>query len=168
VLEATPSPTSRVGTPPVTTTPDVIVASSSAAMPSPAGSDTPSSADTGPTAAKRLRLRSIKSELFIVNSELSRDTTDTDGSCDAPTQSVSGGVGRTVTSVVTAASDDSVDSSSVADMSQNSVAAGSADTMCQTSTDVVADDHLSSTDVQSAAVQVRSLDTHFISIICNI
>lgn len=117
-------------------------------MPSPAGNDTPSSADAAPTAAKRPRLRSTKSELFIVNSELSRDTTDTDGSCDALAQTV----GRTVTSLVT--SDDSVDSTSVADMSQNSVTAGSADTLCQTSAEAVVDDHLPSADTQATALQV--------------
>jgi len=154
VLEATPSPssgTSRVGTPPVNTTPDVIVASSSVGVPSPADSD----ADTGPTPVKRPRLRSTKSELFIVNSELSRDTTtDTDGSCDAHA------VGQSVASLVTAISDDSVDSTSVADVSQNSVT--TADTGPSPakrprlhSTDVVTDDHLSSIDTQSTAVQVR-------------
>jgi len=146
VLEATPSPssgTSRVGTPPVTTTPDVIVASSSTGVPSPAGSDTPSAADTGPSAAKRPRLRSTKSELFMVNSDLSRDTTDTDGSCDGPAQN---SVAPTVASLVTTVSDDSFDSSSLADVSQNSVTAVTTGSAAE-----VVDEHL--TGVQSIAVQ---------------
>ena len=118
------------------------------------GNDTPSAADTGPTAAKRprLQLRSTKSELFIVNSELSRDTTDTDGSCDATIENC---VGQTVSSLVTAVSEDSVDSSSNADMSQNSittVTTGSADTVCQAGTDVVSDE-MPSADLQSGAVE---------------
>ena len=141
MTEATPSPssgTSRVATPPVTTTPDVIVPSCSTGVPSPAGSDTTSGADIGPTPLKRPRLRSTKSELFIVNSELSRDS---DASCNA---SASHAVGQTVASLV---SDDSLDSSSVADTSQNSVAAASVDSQIDT-------DHASSTDIQSTVVPV--------------
>ena len=154
MLEATPSPssgTSRVGTPPVNTTPDVIVASSSVGVPSPASSDTQSNADTGPTPVKRPRLRSTKSELFIVNSDLSRDTaTDTDGSCDVPAHAV----GQSVTALVAAVSDDSVDSTSVADVSQNSVTAVSGDTACQTVADSVSEDPSSSADTQSTTVEV--------------
>jgi len=159
VLDATPSPsggTSRVGTPPVTTTPEV-VAASSAGVPSPAGSDI--AADTGPSPAKRPRLRSTKSELFIVQSELSRDMTDMDWSCDAPVQN---SVSQTVGSLVTTVSDDSVDSASLADVSQNSsmtVNTSSADTACKAVADVV-HDHLSSDtlpcNVQACTINISS------------
>ena len=124
------------------------------------GNDTPSSADTGPSAMKRPRLRSTKSELFIVNSELSRDTADTDGSCDATTENY---VGRTVASLVTAVSEDSVDSSSMADVSQNSVTTvttGSADTACQPGNDAVFDES-SLTDLQSSAVEACTMLTSY-------
>jgi len=144
VLEATPSPsggTNRVATPPVSTTPDVVV-------PSPTGGDTPSSADAGQPAMKRPRLRSTKSELFIVNSEQSRDVADADGSCEVSDHKAGG----TVASLV---SDDSVDSTSVADMSQNSVSAVSAEAVCLTGTDndVAGNDHFPSAD-ESSVVQV--------------
>ena len=156
MLEATPSPsggTSRTSTPPVNTTPDVVVPPSSTGTPSPAGVDTPSSADTGPTQAKRPRLRSTKSELFIVQSEPSRDTADADRSSSASPAQGSSNAGRTVATVVAAVSDDSVDSNSVADLSQNSLGIGSTETQCQTSTEFVVS-HFSSASVESNALQV--------------
>jgi len=163
VLDATPSPssaTSRVAMPLTTITPDVIVASSTASsVPSPAGSDTSLNADSGATPLKRPRLHSTKSELFIVGSETCRDTTtDTDGSCDAP---VHIGVSHSVAPVVTAVSDDSVDSTSVTDMSQNSVMT----VVCQTSIDSFADKSLSSADAdtQSATAQVCTCCIYWLS-----
>ena len=156
MLDATPSPSggsSRVSTPPVATTPDVVVPGLSAGVPSPAASDTvePGS-DDGPTAAKRPRLRSTKSELFLVSSEPSRDATDSDGSCNVSART-GGNVGPPVTAVVTTLSDDSLDSSCVADVSQNSIT--TEETARQTSASSVINDHSTPpTDGESSSVEV--------------
>jgi len=114
VLESTPSP-SRVATPPASTTPDITVAATSSTVtsaPSPADNNADTCAPT-PT-AKRPRLRSTKSELFLVSSELSRDAADT---ADSPRNTPA------VSQTVTASLDDSVDSCPVGDTSHdNSVA----------------------------------------------
>ena len=154
VIESTPSPSSgvsRVATPPVNTTPDIVTPASSGGggVPSPADRD----ADTGLLAAKRPRLRSTKSELFLVNSEPSRDATDADGSCDV-------GGGRTVTSLVAAVSDDSVDSCSVADVSQNSVTDVSAEDAVRQAGVVTG--HLSSADTSAAQVGACVLVLSFV------
>jgi len=155
LIESTPSPSGRVATPPVSTTPDAATTSAGVGVPSSADSDT---ADTGPSPAKRRRLRSTKSELFLVNSEPVRDVTETDSSCDTP--AVGGGGGSTVSQTVMALmSDDSIDSLSVADVSQNSVADVSAlsadDAARQPGSDAVVNNCLPSADINASDTVVE-------------
>lgn len=72
-----------------------------------------------------------------------------DIAADSPSVMTLPAVAQTVVSTM---SDDSVDSSTLADVSQNSVNAGSAG-----SDDVVHDDRLSTADMQSTAIQAREL-----------
>lgn len=154
MIESTPSPSGRVATPPVSTTPDAATTSAGVGVPSPADSDT---ADTGPSPAKRPRLRSTKSELFLVNSEPLRDVTETDSSCDTP--AVGGGAGTVSQTVMALMSDDSIDSLSVADVSQNSVADVSAlsadDAARQPGSDAVVNNCLPSADINASDTVVE-------------
>jgi len=132
-----------------------LVAGSSTGLPSPASCDP----DSVPAPSKRPRLRSTKSELFLVNSEPSRDTSGADSSNDAPPV----GVSRTVTALVAAVSDDSVDSS-VADVSQNSITDVSVlsteDAVCKPAAEAAVNDRSSSADIQASVVEVLSVCCH--------
>jgi hypothetical protein len=162
-MDASPLSTGRVATPPVTTATDA-TASSAVGVPSPASSSTNFTADDCATSAKRPRLRSTKSELFLVQSDFVRDAGDTDSSCDAapphcgPTSAM-----VRVSPVITNVSDDSADDvAMMTDTLSKSAAATTTapeieliNTSCSTSGLVVKNASLPSTDVaESTALDV--------------